>query len=131
MTKLLSLILCMAGTTWITLVLASLIRARAWTMPGMKLAFGNRDNLPAPTPLAGRAMRTATNTVEAFVLFTAIALVAHAAGMESARVTFGAEIFFWSRLVYIPVYYAGITVLRTLVWGAGMVGLGMMLAAMS
>ena len=131
MTKLLSLILCMAGTTWLTLLLASLIRARAWTPAGLKLAFGNRDDMPEPTPLAGRAMRTATNTVEGFVLFAAIALVAHAAGMENARVTFGAEIFFWSRLVYIPVYYAGITVLRTLVWGAGMVGLGMMLAAMS
>ncbi len=131
MTKLLSLVLCMAGTTWLTLVLASLIRARAWTSAGMKLAFGNRDKMPEPTPLAGRAMRTATNTVESFVLFAAIALVAHAAGMESARVTFGAEIFFWSRLVYIPVYYAGITVLRTLVWGAAMAGLAMMLAAMA
>ena len=130
MTKLLSLVICMAGTTWITLMLASLIRARAWTMAGMKLALGNRDKMPELTPLTGRIERTARNTLENFVLFAVIALVAHVAGAENAKVTFGAEIFFWARLVYIPVYYFGITVLRTLVWAAGIAGLAMMLSAM-
>ena len=130
MSKLLSLVVCMAGVTWLLLVAASLIRARAWTPSGMLVAFGNRDNLPDPSPLAGRAERAARNTLENFVLFAALALVAHAAGATSPRVTLGAEVFFWARLVYVPVYLAGIPFLRTAVWAVSIVGLGLMLAGM-
>ncbi len=42
----------------------------------------------------------------------------------------GAEIFFWSRVLYIPVYYAGIVYLRTLVWLASVIGLAMMISAL-
>jgi uncharacterized MAPEG superfamily protein len=115
--------------TWLTLLLASLLRAQAWTPKGLMVAFGNRDNLPEATPFAGRAERTARNTAENFMLFAALALVAHAAGADNAKVAFGAQIFFWSRLVYIPVYYAGVTFLRTAVWLAGIVGMAMMVAA--
>jgi uncharacterized MAPEG superfamily protein len=126
MTHLLSLVVCMAGITWLLLLAASLIRAKGWTPEGMKIAMGNRDNLPEATPLAGRADRTAKNTLEAFVLFAALALVAHVSGAQSPRMALGAEIFFWSRLVYIPVYYMGIPYLRTVVWTVGFVGLAMM-----
>jgi uncharacterized MAPEG superfamily protein len=126
MTHLLSLVVCMAGVTWLLLLAASLIRAKGWTPEGMKIAMGNRENLPEATPLAGRADRTAKNTLEAFVLFAALALVAHVSGAQSPRIALGAEIFFWSRLVYIPVYYMGIPYLRTVVWTVGFVGLAMM-----
>jgi uncharacterized MAPEG superfamily protein len=119
----------MAIVTWITLLAASLIRAKAWTLPGMIIALGNRDNLPEATPLAGRAERTARNTLESFVLFAAIALVAQAAGNTSPRIAAGAEIFFWARIVYIPVYYAGVIYLRTAVWLASIVGLALMVLA--
>jgi len=91
----------------------------------MQLATGNRDNLPEASPLAGRAERTARNTAENFVLFSALALVAHAAGAESPRVILGAEVFFWARLAYIPVYYAGIPYLRTAIYFVSVVGLAM------
>lgn len=129
MDRTLTLVIYMAVVTWLTLLAASLIRARAWTLEGTLLAFGNRDKLPEPTALAGRAERTARNTAENFVLFAAIALVAHAAGAANPKVAMGAEIFFWARLVYIPVYYAGIVYLRTAVWLASIVGLGMMIGA--
>ena len=41
--------------TFVIVLVASLIRARARTPAGMAVAFGNRDNLPQATPLAGRA----------------------------------------------------------------------------
>ena len=126
MTSTLTLVVYMAFITWLTLLLASLIRAKGWTLDGTKIAMGNRENLPEATPLAGRADRTAKNTLEGFVLFAAIALVAHAAGVQSPRVAMGAELFFWSRVLYIPVYYVGIPYLRTAVWTAGMVGLALM-----
>ena len=130
MTPTLTLVIYMAILTWLTLLAASLIRVKGWTFAGTLIAFGNRDNLPDATSFAGRATRTAQNTLENFVLFAAIALVAHAAGVASPKVALGAQVFFWARVVYIPVYYAGIVYLRTAVWTVGIIGLAMMIAAM-
>jgi uncharacterized MAPEG superfamily protein len=125
----LTLVVYMAIVTWLTLLAASLIRAKGWTLAGMKVALGNRDNLPEATPLAGRAQRTATNTLESFVLFAVIALVAQAAGNTSPRIVTGAEMYFWARIAYIPVYYAGIAYLRTAVWVVSIIGLALMVRA--
>jgi uncharacterized MAPEG superfamily protein len=130
LTHLLSLVVYMAAITWALLLAASLIRAKGWTPGGMKMAMGNRDNLPDATPFAARADRTAKNTLENFVLFAALALVAHVSGTLSPRVLLGAEVFFWSRLLFIAVYYMGIPYLRTVVWTVGFVGLAMMAFAL-
>jgi uncharacterized MAPEG superfamily protein len=129
MTTTLYLVIYMAIVTWLTSLVASLLRAKGWTPTGMQIALGNRDNLPEPTALAGRAERTARNTLDNFVLFAAIAMVAHISGRAGARVDQGAEIFFWGRIVFIPVYYAGIVYLRTAVWLVSIIGLAMMIAA--
>ena len=126
MTLVLKLVIYMGIVTWLTLLLASLIRVKGWTFPGTLLALGNREKLPEATPFAGRAERTARNTLENFVLFTAAALVGHAAAVQSPNVAAGAQLFFWARLLYIPIYYAGIKYLRTAIWAASIVGLGMM-----
>jgi uncharacterized MAPEG superfamily protein len=115
----------MTIVTWVMLVMASLLRARAWTPGGMQLAFGNRADMPEPTPLAGRADRAARNTLENFVLFAALVLAAHAGGVAADRVDLGAWVFFWARLVFIPVYLAGIIYLRTVVWLVSVIGLAL------
>jgi len=127
MTPTLTLVIYMAVLTWLTYLGGSLIRIKIWTWQGILLGAGNRDNLPAPTPLAGRADRTARNTLENFVLFAAIALVAQAAGVTDPLVASGATLFFWSRVAYVAVYYAGIAWVRTVVWLAGIIGLVMMI----
>ena len=129
MTSTLTLVIYMAILTWLTVLLASLVRVKGWTPSGTMIALGNRDNLPEATPFAGRAERAARNTFENFVLFAAIALVAHVSGATSPRIATGAEIFFWARVLYIPVYCAGITYLRTAIWVVSIVGLGMMVLA--
>ena len=131
MPTLLTLVVCMAVLTWLTVVGASLIRARAWTPKGLMLAFGNRADLPEATPLAGRAQRAAANTLENFVFFAALALTAQLAGATGERVLLGAQVFLWARLIYLPVYVAGIPVLRTGVWAVSIVGLGLMVAGMT
>jgi uncharacterized MAPEG superfamily protein len=40
-------------------------------------------------------------------------------------VLWGAHLYFWARLAYLPVYAAGITGLRTLVWVISMAGIGL------
>src|ERR1700739_2509504 len=98
----------MAIVTWLMLIVASLMRARAWTLPGLMLALGNREKMPDASPLAARADRAARNSLENLVLFTALVLAAHAVGTNDPRVELGAQIFFIARLVYIPIYLAGI-----------------------
>ncbi len=130
MTTTLTIVAWMALLTWLTLLLASMLRVRGWTLEGFKLALGNRDNLPASTPIAGRAERTARNTRENFVLFAALALTAHGAGVDGQQVEQGAQIFFWARVLYIPIYIAGIVYLRSAAWLAGLYGMGMILCAL-
>jgi uncharacterized MAPEG superfamily protein len=123
--NLLSTVAYMAILTWAALMVSALLGAHGWTPSGLKLAFGNRENMPERSALAGRAERAARNTVDNFVLFAALALAAHAAGATGSRVEQGAEIFFWARVVYLPVYYAGIAYVRTIVWAISIVGLVM------
>ena len=130
MPKLLSLVVCTAVLTWLMLLVASLIRARAWTPKGLMLAFGNRADLPEATQLAGRDQRAASNTLEDFVLFASLALTAQLAGATGERVLMGAEVFLWARIAYIPVYLLGVPFLRTAVWAVGVVGMGLMIAGM-
>lgn len=42
----------------------------------------------------------------------------------------GAQLYFWARLAYVPVYAAGIPYLRTLVWVVSIVGIILLLVAM-
>ncbi|KQV88418.1 MAPEG family protein [Pelomonas sp. Root1237] len=130
MPKLMSLVVCMTVLTWLSALMASLIRARAWTPKGLMLAMGNRDHMPEATPLAGRAQRAAANTLENLLFFAALALAAQASGATGERVLLGAQVFLWARVAFLAVYLAGIPYLRTAVWTVSIVGLGMMLSGM-
>lgn len=129
MTALLELTVYFTMWTLITVVVGAAIRNQEWTKEGRDIGLGNRDNLREATPMGGRADRAAKNSVEAAVFFVPLALVANAAGMD-AEVMLGAQIAFWARIAYVPIYIAGIKYLRSLVWIVGVVGYGMMVAAM-
>jgi uncharacterized MAPEG superfamily protein len=129
MTRLLDLVVYMALLTWLSIVLGAMLRNREWTLAGMKVGLSNRDRLPEATALGGRAERAAANTKENFILFAALALTAQVAGLAD-QATAGAAVFFWARVIYLPVYLLGITYLRSAIWGVGVVGLGMMVLAL-
>ncbi len=113
------------GLALLMVLASSLLRARAWTPAGLALALGNRENMPPATALQGRADRAGKNMLESLLFFTALLLAAHAAGKADSRVLLGAQVFFWARLVYAPLYWAGIPYLRTLAWGVALLGMGM------
>ena len=129
MTALLELTVYFTIWTLFTVVVGAAIRNQEWTKEGRDIGLGNRDNLQEATPMGGRAERAAKNSIEAAVFFVPLALVANAAGMD-AEVMLGAQIAFWARIAYVPIYIAGIKYLRSLVWIAGVVGYGMMVSAM-
>jgi uncharacterized MAPEG superfamily protein len=118
-----------AVLTWLMLTTSSALRVQPLAPGGADRAVGNRDDLPPPTPLAGRADRAARNMLENLVLLTALVAAVHFAGKASTQVQFGANIFFWARVLYWPVYLAGSS-LRSIVWLVSVVGLAMIAAAM-
>jgi uncharacterized MAPEG superfamily protein len=95
---------------------------------GMPWGVGPRDQ-PAPPlgMLGGRIERAFRNYLETFVFFAAAVLMANALGRHTAMSALGAQLFFWARIVYIPVYAFGIPYLRTLVWIAALAGIGMVM----
>jgi uncharacterized MAPEG superfamily protein len=73
--------------------------------------------------LVWRAARAHRNMLENLALFAILVLVAQVAGKANATTALGAELFFWARLVYVPVFIIGIPWVRTGVWGVSVVGL--------
>jgi uncharacterized MAPEG superfamily protein len=95
----------------------------------MKWAAGPRDE---PIPLggvAGRLDRAFKNFMETFPFFAAAVLTAYLAGKLGTLTLWGAGLYVMSRAIYVPVYAAGISGLRTLIWFVGIIGIGMILTA--
>jgi len=109
----------------LTLLQAVISVQGAVNQVGLPLLAGNRDNVPTITGWGGRAKRAHANMLESLVLFAALVLVAHVAGKTNEMTALGAQIFFWSRVAYAAVYIAGISWVRTGIWGVAVVGLAM------
>jgi len=129
MTALLELTVYFTVWTLVVVVVGGAIRNQEWTAEGRQIGLGNRDNLKDATPMGGRAERAAKNSIEAAVFFVPLALIANAAGLDTEAMQ-GAQIAFWARIAYVPIYIAGVKYLRSLIWIVGVVGYGMMVAAM-
>lgn len=130
MTASLHYVVYAAGLTLLSLFVGSFFRNRLWSSEGMKIGMGNRELTLPPSAISGRADRAAMNTLENFVIFAALVLTAHVAGVDGDQVARGAAIFFWARLAYLAVYLLGIAYLRTVIWVISLVGEVLIVAAM-
>lgn len=90
---------------------------------GLMPLVGNREKMPALEGWAGRAQRAHRNMLESLIVFAILVLTAQLAGKTSAATAFGAQLFFWSRLAYAPVYVIGIPWLRTGLWAISFMGM--------
>lgn len=106
------------------LVFATLL---SLTQRGMTWNAGNRDELIPLTGFAGRVDRASRNFLETFGFFAVAVLVVVAGQCTNAQTALGAQLYFWARVVYLPVYAIGIPYLRTLVWAISVVGIVMVL----
>jgi len=83
--------------------------------------------LAPPNAVTGRLIRAQANFEETFPIAIVALLGVVIAGRTSASTALGGWIWLGARLVYIPLYWAGIPVVRTLCWTISMVGLGMVI----
>jgi uncharacterized MAPEG superfamily protein len=95
---------------------------------GRKWNVGARDEeLSPPSPIAGRVMRAQANFEETFPIAIVALLGVVLANRTSASTALGGWIWLGARIVYLPLYAAGIPVIRTIVFVISMVGLVMVL----
>jgi uncharacterized MAPEG superfamily protein len=90
---------------------------------GLPTLAGNRENMPDIVGWAGRAARAHRNMLESLVLFTALVLTAHAAGVSNTMTVLGAQLFLVGRAAYAALYIAGVPWARTAAWAVGLIGL--------
>jgi len=97
---------------------------------GLKWNTGPRDEtMPPLSAVAGRLQRAQYNLFETLPLFAGGVLIAHLAGRDDALTALGAQVYFWGRVAYIPLYAFGIRQIRSLVWLVSLAGLVAIYAA--
>ena len=93
----------------------------AWNM-------GARDEaLPPADPIVGRLARAQANFLETFPIAVAAILIVSMAGLTSRWTAIGAIVWLAARILYLPVYAAGIPKIRTAIFLVSVIGLGMVL----
>ena len=98
---------------------ATRIRGAAWNL-------GNREGNASPlTGAAFRLDQAFKNFLETYPFFAAGVLAAVVENKAGGMALWGAHLYFWARLVYLPVYAAGITGARTLIWILSVIGIGL------
>lgn len=96
---------------------------------GRKWNVGARDEaLPPPDPMAARLARAQANFQETFPIAVVALLGVVIAGRTSGWTALGGWIWLGARTIYLPLYAAGVPVVRTIVFAISLVGLGMVLA---
>ena len=91
---------------------------------GRKWNVSARDEpLPPANPMTGRLMRAQANFEETFPIAIVALLGVVVAGRTSPWTAIGGWIWLGARVVYLPLYAAGVPVIRTIVWTIGIAGL--------
>jgi uncharacterized MAPEG superfamily protein len=101
------------------------------------LQYGSKWNLSArdaPMPplgiVAGRLQRALHNFLETFPFYAAAVLIADATNRHGWMALWGSQIYFYARLLYLPLYAAGIPVARSAAWIVASLGIAMVLVAL-
>jgi uncharacterized MAPEG superfamily protein len=126
-------------TTELTLLVWTIVLAIVYIMAfdvvrtrqyGAQWNMGARDaDMPPLSPFADRLGRAQANLFETLPLFIAAVLIAHVAAVHTRWTVLGAELYFWARVIYLPLYAFGVPVVRSLVWLVSLAGLLMIVFA--
>ncbi len=91
---------------------------------GLKWNASNRDGeAKTLTGAAARAGRANQNFLETFAFFAAAVLAVVAAQRTTPDTAVGVQLYFWARVVYLPLYVIGVPYVRTLVWAVSFWGM--------
>src|SRR5579862_1230197 len=94
----LALVTALTGLLWIPYILDRV------AVRGLMDAVGYPENPKPHSPWAQRLMKAHANAVENLVVFAALVLVAHAAGISNSAIATSSIVYFWARLVHAAAY---------------------------
>lgn len=127
------------GTTQMTMLWASIVLGFVYLVAaavtsvgqrGMKWAAGPRDETAPPiNAIGGRIDRAWKNYLETFPFFAAAILMEAHVGTGNPNAALGAQLYFWGRVAFLPIYAAGIPYLRTVAWVVSLAGIVLVLLA--
>jgi uncharacterized MAPEG superfamily protein len=103
----------LTGLLWIPYILDRI------AVGGLADAVGYPAHPKPQSPWAQRLMRAHANAVENLVVFAALVLAAHAAGVSNAATASACVVYFWARVVHVGAYTAAVPWLRTLAFTVG------------
>jgi uncharacterized MAPEG superfamily protein len=95
----------------------------------LKWLLGPRDAAKPVGVVAARLTRALANFLETFPLFAAALLACDFAGKFGPMTYWGAVLYVVARALFVPIYASGLSVVRSLVWGASVVGIVMVIVA--
>jgi len=124
--------LYLLGATLVLALVQVLLTAHLRTRQyGIEWNAGPRDEaMPPLNPLAGRMLRAQENLYETLPLFVGAVLAAAVAGRLGLLTALGTHLYFFGRLIYVPLYAIGIPVVRSLVWLVATGGLVLVIAGL-
>ena len=99
-------------STLLFLVIILVQAGLAIAQNGLMAQAGSRDNLPEASVLRKRLQRLTANMQENLVMFAAVVLVAHAAGVSNDTTVMAAQLFFYARVAHAVVYAFGWPMIR-------------------
>jgi len=97
---------------------------------GNAYSVGARDEELRPKGVAGRLDRAQRNFLETFAVFAAAVLMLEMLGRSGGWLSVaGAVVYLAGRLLFLPLYAAGVPWLRTFSWNIATAGLVMVMTA--
>ena len=97
---------------------------------GNAYSVGARDEDLQPSGVAGRLARAQRNFLETFPIFAAaVLLLEHLERTGTTLGVWGAAMYLAGRMLFLPLYAAGLPWIRTFSWNFATLGLAMVLAA--
>jgi uncharacterized MAPEG superfamily protein len=95
---------------------------------GTKWNVGARDEeMPPPQPIVGRLARAQANFYETFPLYAAAAIIVSLAHLNNRWTAIGAMLWIGGRIVYLPLYAAGVPYLRSAAWVVSIAGIAIVI----
>ncbi len=98
---------------------------------GVRYGLSPRDEKKPLIGVGARVERAFANYMQTFPFFAAAVLIAHVAGRHSGLTVIGAQLYFWVRLVYVSLYAAGIPIARTVAYLVSLLGMVLILIALT
>ena len=120
-------LVCLFLATILGIVQLSWAAIAARGQQGLNWARGPRDEPRPVTGTAARLDRAFRNFLETYPFFAAAILMVLVTQSRGALSEWGAVAYLAARIIYVPLYAAGVPTVRTLVWLVGLVGLVLVL----